>query len=1025
MSGKKNKQKENKKDASAQDRLRASRSARFEKFEERLALTAQGLNDLVQPEVEELAVEQHGRFQATLDAAHEQTGVNYAHEEFGFQGKGQTVAIIDSGIAWDHYALGNGFGENHRVVGGYDFAEGDSNPYDDGPRGYHGTHVAGIVGSTDSTHTGVAPGADLVGLRVFNDQGHSELAWVEEALQWVHEHKDDFEHSITTVNLSLGLEWNSDNTPNWATLEDEFAQLEENGIFISVSAGNSFSKYNAKGVSYPAASKFVTPIASVDADGKLSDFSQRNDRVLAAPGEKIVSTVPSSLYGMTGASRFVGASTGTSMAAPYAAGASVLLREAMEFSGEQNIDQDAIYDHLRDTADQVYDSATGTYYARLNLGAALDALLPDDYGSSITDASTWSSFEDGAKLDGRIERLSDADYFTFTASATGTASFQLDIDNDFDIDWVSQHGTIKNGVLTIDVSAGQSYTFGLAGQGDGLSHYSITASMDAVVAPVVDPVVDPVSDPVIDPIVNEPVVVDPIIVDPVAPVVADPVAKEVVWGKVESVAFANQQVNGETHYDLTTAHNGILTLEAMYDANGNELRMELYNAAGERVAIGELNDSGQRIDFNVVAGEQYTLRVSGEQDNLGLRVTNLVEINNDQILVRGTDGSDAFAFVAGDSHLVSVNGVEYAFAAEQVTGIRFEGGKGDDRISVTGSAQREQAILAKEQLTFNSATYRLTAADVQHVVVDGGGGYDFATFKDSVGDDLFVTSAKRSAMSGRGFSNEARGFEMIKAEASAGGNDTLGFYDAAITSFEGERSFSYNGSIGTSFQFEFVQGAGEVAKGKPAEIVSAKSDHEAFVATPESSAPISTPSIPTEIVVGEDVNRELSESVRQVVQVRVETGLRGLQTPDFSTAVDIGQMEATPFSLESVGIAESSNFTFASYDAHIPSFVTAAQLSVSAFSNTHFGPTVASALNDLQHAGATESRFETGTENARGQETESNSPHDALFGDESLLDDALDNDLAEVVNRFSLEEGAQAVDNIFSDFGMLDDTTAS
>ena len=98
---------------------------------------------------------------------------------FGFDGSGQTIAVIDSGIAYDHAAFGNGFGAGSQVVGGYDFAENDANPYDDAPGGFHGTHVAGIIGSQDSRYEGVSSGADLVALRVFDDQGRGNLDWVE------------------------------------------------------------------------------------------------------------------------------------------------------------------------------------------------------------------------------------------------------------------------------------------------------------------------------------------------------------------------------------------------------------------------------------------------------------------------------------------------------------------------------------------------------------------------------------------------------------------------------------------------------------------------------------------------------------------------------------------------------------------------------------------------------------------------------------------------------------------------------
>ena len=132
-----------------------------------------------------------------LTEAHNLTGWFNVQQNYGFTGLGQTVAVIDSGIAWDHFALGGGFGAGYRVVGGWDFTEeNDANPYDDGALGLArharlGHHRQQRIGRD----TGVAPGVDLVGLRVFNDAGQGFFSWIENALRWVHNNRNSVRES--------------------------------------------------------------------------------------------------------------------------------------------------------------------------------------------------------------------------------------------------------------------------------------------------------------------------------------------------------------------------------------------------------------------------------------------------------------------------------------------------------------------------------------------------------------------------------------------------------------------------------------------------------------------------------------------------------------------------------------------------------------------------------------------------------------------------------------------------------------
>jgi subtilisin family serine protease len=419
-----------------------------------------------------------GDIEKTLSSAHNSTGLTGVRNDYGFTGAGQTVAVIDSGIAWNHSALGNGLGSSYRVVGGWDFTENDANPYDDGPEGSHGTHVAGIIGAdtTGTTNDGVAPGVDLVGLRVFDDAGAGYFSWVESALQWVHQNRNAFENPITAVNLSLGTSWNSASIPNWAMLEDEFAQLKADGIFIAVSAGNSFASYNAPGLSYPAASPHVVPVMSVMDNGNLSSFSQRHTRAIGAPGQYIVSTVPDYVGNNNGVNDDWASFSGTSMASPYVAASSVLLRQAMEFVGWQYITQDVIYSHMMYSAKSFFDSATGQTYKRIDLATAFNTLMPiDEYGSTASTAHGLGTLGGNRQINGVISKLSDADYFQFTAAGSGTATFQISTTHSLAPQWSGAGGSASGNTYAFQVVAGQSYTVGLS-TGNGIGWYGINVT---------------------------------------------------------------------------------------------------------------------------------------------------------------------------------------------------------------------------------------------------------------------------------------------------------------------------------------------------------------------------------------------------------------------------------------------------------------------------------------------------------------------------------------------------------------------
>ncbi|MFE7112923.1 S8 family serine peptidase [Streptomyces sp. NPDC057575] len=160
------------------------------------------------------------------------TGVPEAHRQ-GYTGKSVTVGIVDSGIAYDHPALGGGGFPNAKVLGGYDFADEDADPYDDsdGPAVGHGTHVAGIVAGDDAHIMGAAPDATLRSYRVFGTKNAATEDIIIAALDRA---ADD---GVNVVNMSLGAQ--GERSSNVLSLAVD--NLVASGTPTVVSVGNGYA----------------------------------------------------------------------------------------------------------------------------------------------------------------------------------------------------------------------------------------------------------------------------------------------------------------------------------------------------------------------------------------------------------------------------------------------------------------------------------------------------------------------------------------------------------------------------------------------------------------------------------------------------------------------------------------------------------------------------------------------------------------------------------------------------------------
>lgn len=151
----------------------------------------------------------------------------------GFDGRGVTIGVIDSGIDYRHPALGGGEFPNSKVVGGYDFADEDPGPYDDNILGAsgHGTHVAGIAAGSDSTMEGVAPGAKLRAYRVFGTKNEPTDEVVLAALDRA------VADRVDVINMSLGSNRERSNSP----LSLAVNRTVQGGIPVAVAIGNGYA----------------------------------------------------------------------------------------------------------------------------------------------------------------------------------------------------------------------------------------------------------------------------------------------------------------------------------------------------------------------------------------------------------------------------------------------------------------------------------------------------------------------------------------------------------------------------------------------------------------------------------------------------------------------------------------------------------------------------------------------------------------------------------------------------------------
>ena len=711
------------------------------------------------------------------------TGLDDVKNLYGLDGSGQTVVIIDSGIAYNHIDLGGGFGDGYRIVGGYDFADGDFDPYDSGPRGSHGTHVAGIIASSSSQYPGVATGVDLVALRIFNDDGTSNMQYLIDALQWVHENKDAFANPITTINLSVGFL--VDSNGYFDQINEWFRILNDDGILISVAAGNAFESVTDQSqLSYPAMSEYVVSVGSVGVTGEVSYFSQRSEDTIMAPGQYVKSTVPDYVGNRNGIDDDYSTLSGTSMAAPYVAGASTLIRQAMQIVGMTGITQQMIYDAIVATADKIYDAVTGQYFSRINIKNAIESILPPDMlGNSIANATGLGTVVDTMDIEGFFNTKTDKDYFSFVAGKDGTIvitpEMSAGLTGTWDVSAVPGAVVASDGTVTLDVVAGKTYTLGFNATGT-IGIYSLNAhyvgnTTDSGGETDTENTTDPGGETNTGNLTNPD--------NQENPGSDKPGSDNTISVTVNQATLDNQHLTeGGKWYAITATNTGTMTFEVMLPSgvSGQHLVIEIGDADGNVTAT----YTGQsRMDFAVTAGTTAWVRVSTEAntgaiDGAAIRLTNLVQQVGSQIFVIGTERDDMISLTAGTTHLLLINGVRYAFDAGTVTNISIDGRGGNDTIRYTGTDADETVTIDGTVATIAGKDYTVGVRNAEYLDIDGNGGNDTLRYYDTSGDDLVTVRTGEISIASSGFFARVEGMAKFFTFAERGGNDSAILYDS-------------------------------------------------------------------------------------------------------------------------------------------------------------------------------------------------------------------------------------------------------
>lgn len=379
--------------------------------------------------------------------AHPLTGTDSMHAS-GYTGQGSVVALIDDGIDHDHAAFGGQSSfPNDKIIGGYDFADYDSDPTIDCTGQSHGTATTGVAVGNGGGVTGSAPDAKALMLKVqaSSECGQPSLSGdLVAAIDWIVDNQSTYDIDIISMSLgggAFGSQCDGSSTSYANAIDSAYAA----GLVILAASGNEglcdqisrpacFSNVISVGATYDAdvgSSGYCVSANSCVGEAHQScpgsacfDNSTSGDQVTCYSNSASFLDILSPSNCATTAQAGGGTNDcfgGTSSATPYAAGVAASLLEAAGGSG--SLDNDQMRSLLADNGVAVNDPKSGLTKPRVDAVASLNAIGGGGGGGGGGGATELTNGTPETGLSGASGE--ELDFFMDVPSEASNLSFDM------------------------------------------------------------------------------------------------------------------------------------------------------------------------------------------------------------------------------------------------------------------------------------------------------------------------------------------------------------------------------------------------------------------------------------------------------------------------------------------------------------------------------------------------------------------------------------------------------------------------